>query len=96
MLQDQVTIPIMDVVTIDAKGNATEVGTQPLFPVILAQQEEIFIAQIEQLTHWFRDFVIFVAEHVFSPQVDQDGREQEKNDEGLLDHEPKKDIHEST
>ncbi len=75
MLQDQATIPIMDVVTIDAEGNATEVGTQPLFPVIPAQQEELFIAHIEQLTHWYRDFVFFLAEHVFSLQEDHDGGE---------------------
>jgi len=75
MLQDQATIPIMDVVTIDADGNATEVCTQPLFPVIPEQQEELFFAHIEHLTHRFRDFVIFSTEHVFSPQEDQDGGE---------------------
>jgi hypothetical protein len=38
MLQDQATIPIMDVVTVDAEGNATQVGTQPLFPIISEQR----------------------------------------------------------
>ncbi len=63
MLQDQASIPIMDVVTIDAEGNATEVGTQPLFPVIPEQDCEQFFAQIDRLTHWYGDLVLFLTEH---------------------------------
>ena len=71
MLQDQATIPIMDVVTIDAEGNATQVGTKPLFPII-SEQEELFLAQLEKLIHWYREFVFFVAEHGLLPQEDHD------------------------
>jgi hypothetical protein len=67
MLHDQASIPIMDVFTIDAEGNATEVGTQPLFPVIPEEACEQFFAQIDRLTRWDRDFIFFLAEHGLSP-----------------------------
>ena len=66
MLQDQASIPIMDVVTIDADGNATQVGTQPLLPVISEEACEQFFAQIDRLAHWYGDFVLFLAEHGLS------------------------------
>ncbi len=75
ILQDQASMPIMDVVTLDTEGNATEVGTQPLFPVIPEQQEELFFAHIEQLTHWYRDFVLFVVEHGLSTREEYEGKE---------------------
>jgi len=75
ILHDQASIPIMDVVTIDAEGNATQVGTQPLFPVILEQDCEQFFAQIDRLTLWYRDFLFFLAEHGLSPKEDHDGGE---------------------
>jgi len=67
ILQDQASIPIMDIVTIDAEGNATEVGTQPLFPVISEEDCQQFFAQIDRLTGWYGDFLFFVAEHGLSP-----------------------------
>jgi len=76
MLQDQASIPIMDVVTIDAEGNATEVGTQPLFPVILEEACEQFFAQIDRLTHWYCHLAMFLTEHYFSRQEDHDGKEE--------------------
>jgi hypothetical protein len=75
ILQDQATNPIMDVVTIDADGNATEVGSLPLFPVIPEQDCEQFFAQIDRLTHWYGDFVFFLAEHGLSPQENHNGEE---------------------
>ena len=75
ILQDQASIPIMDVVTIDGEGNATQVGTLPLFPVIPEQQVERFFAQLEKLMHWYREFAFFLAEHGLSPQEDHNGGE---------------------
>ncbi len=49
MLQDQASIPIMDVVTIDADGKATEAGSLPLFPVIQEEESKQFFAQIDRL-----------------------------------------------
>ncbi len=75
MLQDQGTNPIMDVFSIDADGNATEVGSLPLFPAIPEQDCEQFFAQIDRLTHWYGDFVLFLAENGLSPQENHDGEE---------------------
>jgi hypothetical protein len=75
ILQDQATNLIMDVVTIDAEGNATEVGSLPLFPAISEQDCEQFFAQIDRVTHWYRDFVLFLAENGLSPQENHDGEE---------------------
>src|SRR6266567_4413110 len=62
ILQDQASIPIMDVVTLDAEGNATEVGSLPLFPVIRREDEEQFFAQIDKLTRWYCDLARFLVE----------------------------------
>jgi hypothetical protein len=62
VLQDQDTIPIMDVVTLDAEGNATEVGSLPLFPVIGREDEEQFFAHIDKLTRWYGDLARFLIE----------------------------------
>jgi hypothetical protein len=51
LLRDQATIPIMDVVTIDVEGNATEVGSLPVFPIIPEEESEQFFASIDRLTH---------------------------------------------
>ncbi len=76
MLQDQATIPIMDVVTIDAEGNATEAGSLPLFPVIPEDESKQFFAQIDRLTHWYCHLAVFLTEHYFSRQEDHDGEEE--------------------
>src|SRR6266581_3332899 len=75
MPQDQASIPIMDVVTIDTDGYTTEAGSLPLFPVIPEQDCEQFFAQIDRLTHWYGDFVLFLVEHGLSPQENHDGEE---------------------
>jgi hypothetical protein len=75
ILRDQASNPIMDVVTIDAEGNASEVGTQPLFPVIPEQDCEQFFAHIDRLTHWYGDFFFFLEEHSLSLQEDHHGGE---------------------
>jgi hypothetical protein len=62
ILQDQDTIPIMDIVSIDAEGNATEVGSLPLFPVIGREDEEQFFAQINKLTRWYCVLARFLIE----------------------------------
>ena len=61
ILQDQATIPIMDVFSIDAEGNATEVGSLPLFPVIGREDEEQFFMHIDKLTRWYCDLAGFLV-----------------------------------
>ncbi len=61
ILQDQATIPIMDVFSIDAEGNATEIGSLPLFPVIRREDEEQFFTHIDKLTRWYCDLAGFLV-----------------------------------
>ncbi len=75
ILQDQATIPIMDVVTIDADGNATEVGSLPLFPIIREEESEQFYASMDRLTHWYCDLAVFLKEHALAREEDHDGEE---------------------
>jgi hypothetical protein len=81
ILQDQATIPIMDVVTIDAEGNTTEVGTLPLFPIIPEEESEQFYASMDRLTLWYCDLAVFLKEHALSRHVDHDGEEGERSDD---------------
>jgi len=62
ILQDQATLPIMDVFSIDAEGNATEAGTMPLFPVIRREDEEQFFTYMDKLTRWYGDLARFLVE----------------------------------
>jgi hypothetical protein len=75
ILQDQASIPIMDVVTIDAEGNATAVGSMPVFPIIPEEESEQFDASIDKLTHWYCDLAVFLKEHARSRQEDHDSEE---------------------
>jgi len=75
ILQDQATTPIMNVVTIDAEGHATEVGSMPLFPIIPEEESEQFFASIDRLTLWYCDLAVFLKKQALSRQVDHDGEE---------------------
>jgi len=72
ILQDQASIPIMDVVTLDAEGNATEVGSLPLFPVIGREDEEQFFTHIDKLTRWYCDLIRFLVEKSTPHQRDHE------------------------
>jgi len=75
ILQDQATIPIMDVVTIDAEGNATEVGSMPVFPIIPEEEGEQFYTTMDRLTHWYCDLEVFLKEYALSRREDRDAEE---------------------
>ncbi len=62
ILQDQATLPIMDVLSIDADGNATEIGSLPLFPVIAREDDEQFFTHMDKLTRWYGDLTRFLVE----------------------------------
>lgn len=52
MVQEQAIAPIMDIVTIDANGAMTEIGTLPLFPVVPREDCEQFFVSVRRLAHW--------------------------------------------
>ena len=53
LVQEQATDLIADVVTVDADGQMTQIGSFPLFPVVSRQDEERFSAYLGGLTHWY-------------------------------------------
>jgi hypothetical protein len=61
IVQEQATAPIIDIVTIDENGAMTEVGTQPLFPVVSCEDREQFFASVRRLAYWHREVRAFIG-----------------------------------
>ncbi len=62
LVQEQATDLIVDVVTLEADGQMTQVDTFPLFPVVSRQDEERFSAYLSRLTQWYRQVFAFLDE----------------------------------
>ena len=62
LVQEQVTDLIVDVVTLEADGQMTQVDTFPLFPVVSRQDEERFSAYLSRLTQWYCQVFAFLDE----------------------------------
>jgi hypothetical protein len=71
MVQEQAMAPVMDVVTIEASGEATEIGTLPLFPVVAREDCEQFIASVRKLAQWYLDMATFIDKLKRSQNSDQ-------------------------
>jgi len=71
MVQDQAMAPIIDVVTIEANGEATEIGTLPLFPVVPREDREQFFASMSKLAQWHQDMAAFIDKLKRSQNRDQ-------------------------
>jgi hypothetical protein len=74
MVQEQAMAPIIDVVTIEANGEATEIGTLPLFPVVLREDREQFFASLSKLAQWHQDVAAFIC-HLKHPQNNDQSEE---------------------
>ncbi len=61
-MHEQATDLIADVVTTDADGQMTQIGSFPLFPVVSRQDEERFSAYLSRLTEWYRKVFAFLDE----------------------------------
>ncbi len=61
MVQEQAMAPIIDIVTINASGEATQTGTLPLFPVVPRDDREQFFASMRKLTQWHQDMAAFIG-----------------------------------
>jgi hypothetical protein len=61
--------PIVDVFKLNAKGEVTEAGTLPLFPVMPRGDRKQFFTSISQLTQWHKELITFLDKLMFS----QDG-----------------------
>jgi len=71
MVQEQAVAPIMDIVTLDEKGTATETETQPLFPVVPCEDREQFFASVRELAQWHREVAAFIGRLKRSQNGDQ-------------------------
>ncbi|SRR6266446_2451600 len=60
MIQEQAMAPIIDIVTIEASGEATQIGTLPLFPVVPREDCEQFFASVRKLAQWYLDLATFI------------------------------------
>lgn len=71
MIQEHSMAPVMDIVTIDARGEGTEIGTLPLFPVIPQEDREQFLASLRKLTEWYLTMAAFIDQLKSSRTSDQ-------------------------
>ncbi len=55
IVQEQAVAPVVDVITLDANGVGTEIGTLPLFPVVPREDCEQFFASMRKLAHWHQE-----------------------------------------
>ena len=71
MVQEQAIAPIMDIVSIEASGAVTEIGTLPLFPVVPREDREQFFASLRKLAQWYLDMAAFIDKLKGSQNRDQ-------------------------
>jgi|GEM_PF-1428633 len=71
MVQEQAMAPIIDIVTINAGGEATQTGTLPLFPVVPRDGREQFFASTRKLVQWYQEMAAFIDKLKRSQNRDQ-------------------------
>jgi hypothetical protein len=71
MVQEQAMAPIIDIVTIETSGEATQTGTLPLFPVVPREDREQFFASLSKLAQWHQDLAAFIGKLKSSQNRDQ-------------------------
>ena len=62
LVQEQASDLIVDVVTADADGQMTQIGTFPLFPVVSRQDEECLSTYLSRLAQWYHEVFAFLDE----------------------------------
>jgi hypothetical protein len=55
IVQEQAMAPVVDVITLDANGVGTEIGTLPLFPVVPREECEQFFVFMRRLAQWHQE-----------------------------------------
>ena len=74
IVQEQAMAPVVDVITLDANGVGTEIGTLPLFPVVPREDCEQFFASMRKLAQWHQDMATFIGRLKRSQNGDQSGQ----------------------
>jgi len=71
ILQEQAMAPVVDVITLDADGAGTEIGTLPLFPVVPREDCEQFFVSLRRLAQWYQEMAAFIDKLKHSQNSDQ-------------------------
>ncbi len=71
MVQEQAMAPVVDMITLDAHGAATETGALTLFPVVSREDREQLFAYVGKLTQWHQEMAAFIDNLIFSLDRDQ-------------------------
>ena len=61
MVQEQAMAPIIDIITLEANGTGTDIGTLPLFPVVPHEECEQFFASMRKLAQWDQEMAAFIG-----------------------------------
>jgi len=70
-VQEQAMAPVVDMITLDADGSVTEIGTLPFFPVVPREDCEQFLASVRKLAQWYQDMAAFIDKLKRSQNGDQ-------------------------
>ncbi len=71
LVQEQAMAPVIDVITLDANGVGTEIGTLPLFPVVPREECERLFVSVRRLAHWHQEMAGLIGKLKRSQNGDQ-------------------------
>lgn len=71
IVQEQAMAPVVDVITLNADGAGTEIGTLPLFPVVPREDCEQFFVSIRRLAQWHQKMAGLIGNLKRSQNGDQ-------------------------
>ena len=61
IVQEQAMAPVVDMITVDADGVGTEIGTLPLFPVVPREDCEQLLVSMRKLAQWYQEMAAFIG-----------------------------------
>jgi hypothetical protein len=61
MVREQAMAPVIDMITLDANGAGTEIGTLPLFPVVSREDCEQLLVSMRRLAQWHQELAGLIA-----------------------------------
>jgi hypothetical protein len=71
MIQEQAMAPVVDIITLDADGAGTEIGSLPLFPVVPREDYEQLFVSMRRLAQWHQKMTGFIGNLKRSSNGDQ-------------------------
>ncbi len=71
MVQEQAMAPVVDIITLDADGAGTEIGTLPLVPVVPREECEQLLVSMRRLAQWHQKMAGLIGNLKRSQNDDQ-------------------------